>query len=621
MISSNKSIIFNSERGRDIYVENQRIIIKLSPESCPLLNTSDSYLQFSLLMGNAKTRQPNPNYVIPDPALGGACPFHSITIRTGDGSTVLEQMDSVAIWTAFKNYYGSNVNDENLRAIFEGKAQLVNQEYFSDNTRTVAQANTRAWSTNGAGNEAVPNPSRGGGFGSQYYEMSEEMASDNAKKAQVQYRFPMSGLLSSMKTELLPIIALGGLIIELTLLDSAQFLRLQQCDQRVSNTVNRHQFGYGDVSDEIVQKTINSPNQVYGDDLQSYGFYGYIDDTGADQAGDCPAGTDIQGIILQNIADAGVNKKGLDSVRNCSIKVGSRVRGFYELGGALSANNQSASLIGGVVTKVEFTAERVHIHFGDFTTQAAVIHVTTGVLKAGSPVVCSLTSAGTPSLADANNISNTAAQLTRNLHRYEVSDVEFVANCVETPPQYLQAMIKQVRAGKLRIQYNSYRDIPVNIPIGSLANEMNIFTDLQRCYSLFGVNEHLITHSFLNDSFSPSADNLRDYQFQIAGVNTPNQSVPLGRMAQNRVDVLAMIELEKSLTESSIPVKNLKNPSRFFVIGRRLGAYGSAVSMLGKSLKCRVNYQGQQPLALLYHWFLYHTKMIEFENGQVVVRE
>jgi hypothetical protein len=130
MISSNKSIIFNSERGRDIYVENQRIIIKLSPESCPLLNTSDSYLQFSLLMGNAKTRQPNPNYVIPDPALGGACPFHSITIRTGDGSTVLEQMDSVAIWTAFKNYYGSNVNDENLRAIFEGKAQLVNQEYF-----------------------------------------------------------------------------------------------------------------------------------------------------------------------------------------------------------------------------------------------------------------------------------------------------------------------------------------------------------------------------------------------------------------------------------------------------------------------------------------------------------
>ncbi len=165
MISSNKSVIFNSERGRDIYVENQRIIIRVSPESAPLINTASSYLMFSLLLGNNKTRQGNPNYVIPDPALGGSSPFSSMTIRSGDGSTVLEQLNSCEIWTAMKNYYGNDDNDNNLRTIYEGNAKLDNDEYISINTRAPALANSRAWASTTAG--LTENPSEGGGFKSQ----------------------------------------------------------------------------------------------------------------------------------------------------------------------------------------------------------------------------------------------------------------------------------------------------------------------------------------------------------------------------------------------------------------------------------------------------------------------
>ncbi len=182
-------------------------------------------------------------------------------------------------------------------------------------------------------------------------------------------------------------------------------------------------------------------------------------------------------------------------------------------------------------------------------------------------------------------------------------------------------MIKQVQSGKLRFQYNTYQDIPVNIGVNSLANEMNIFTDLQRCYSLFGVAETLRSENFLLDSLSPSAQNFRENQFNIGGINIPNMNVSLRRLAQNRVDTLALIECEKALTESSSPVRNLKNPSRFPIIARRLGAYSSPVNMIGKSLKCRVNYDIQQPLSLLYHWFIYHTVAIEFENGQIVLRK
>ena len=103
MTTSNRSVTFNTDRGNDIYTENQRIIINVSPESAPLINTSDSYLMFSLLMSNDKTGAANPNFCIPDPLLGG-CPFETMTIRTGDNSTVLEQLDSMAIFQGLKNY-------------------------------------------------------------------------------------------------------------------------------------------------------------------------------------------------------------------------------------------------------------------------------------------------------------------------------------------------------------------------------------------------------------------------------------------------------------------------------------------------------------------------------------
>ena len=616
MITSNKSVLFNSERGRDIYVEGQRIIIKISPESAPLINTSDSYLQFSVLLGNNKTGQANPNYVIPDPLLGSNC-FRSMTIRSGDGSVVLEQLNSMALWTAMKNFYGSNENDENLRAIFEGQASLVNERYYDVNDGANPNSNT-SWATRG-GN--LRNPNRGGGFGSQYYEMNN-MTSDNAKKVQVQYRFPMSGLLSSMKSELLPVLVLQGLVIELELMEGSRFLRLQNVEEKINGTVNRHQLGYGLVEDGWVQKTAGQANQTYSATPSAYGLYGYWDsvDTGAAQQNtNVPAATPITGLILQKSADGG-DKFGLDNIQNCSIKVGSKVRVFYDLQ-TINSVDVTGALIDSVVTSVfKDTNGRINIRFNPFTTKALHANITTGQISVGNPIVCSLTSGETP--ATFTHV-NTAAQLKGyiNKHHYEISDVEYVANVVQTPPQYLEAMVKQVKSGKLRIQYNSYRDIAVNIPIGSLANEMNIFTDLQRCYSLFGLNEVLTNHTFLDESFKPSTSNLFNYQFQIAGINTPNQAVTLQRTSGGKSDTLALIEFEKALNESSIPVKNLRNPQNYFIIGRRLGAYGSSVNMLGKSLKCRVNYTGSQPESLLWHWFLYHTKMIEFEGGQIVVRE
>ena len=200
-----------------------------------------------------------------------------------------------------------------------------------------------------------------------------------------------------------------------------------------------------------------------------------------------------------------------------------------------------------------------------------------------------------------------------------MSDVEYVANVVESPPKYLEQMVQQARSGKLKLQFNSYTDTRVNIPQNSLSNEMLIATDLQRCYSIFGINEILRNQNIIVDSISPSSANLRDYIFIINSIRTPNQPVSLSRMAQGRVDALAMIETEKAILECSVPLKDIRNPSKFLAVARRLGAYGSSVNLANSIIKCRVSYQGSQPLSLLYHWFIYHTKIITFEGNSITV--
>mgnify|MGYP003627744169 FL=1 len=624
MQTSNKSISFNSERGNDIYTENQRVIIHVSPESAPLINTSDSYLLFSLLLGSSTGNHPaNPNYVIPDPLLGG-CPFETITIRTGDGMTVLEQLDSVEIWQAFKNYYGSSENDENLRNIFEGRASVINKEFvpgFLDNA-VPANVNNRKWALDLAG--AYKNPNRGGGFGSQYYKISKNNLTDNARKTQILYRFPMSGLLSSMKVELLPLIVLNGLIIEITLLDSNKFLRVQECFKDVTNTLNKHSIGYGSLVDaelNVVQKCVGVAQVPTAND-GAYGLYGYVNNVGAVvpvPAGGIPANTAISGLVLENATDAGAVNYTINSIENCSIKVGSKCRVCYNLVAPLVQTNASLALLDSVVSSVKInTNNRVQIEFSVINTQVAVAAVTTGILAQHTQVVCSLSSSGTPNYAGAQ-ILNTEAQLQNNVARYEVSDVEYVANVVESPPKYLEQMVQQARSGKLKLQFNSYTDTRVNIPQNSLSNEMLIATDLQRCYSIFGINEILRNQNIIVDSISPSSANLRDYIFIINSIRTPNQPVSLSRMAQNRVDALAMIETEKAILECSVPLKDIRNPSKFLAISRRLGAYGSSVNLANSIIKCRVSYQGSQPLSLLYHWFIYHTKIITFEGNSITV--
>ena len=609
--TTNKSINFQSDRGNDAYYEREVIRIKLDAGSAPLINTQDSYLTFSLKMG--RPGQENGAYLVPDSKIGG-CPFDSIQIFDGNENTLLEQMDSLGLWQAMKNYYGNNINDDQLQSVYEGRTLESNPEYIGEG----AGAAKRRFPTDGGTLNANKQPSLGGGFGSQYYQLDNTGGnSDPARKVQVIYRYPMSGLLSAMKTELLPLVVLNGLVIKITLMEGAKFLRVQKMRTKNADGSLYTSVGYAAIDEEGARQVFTPQagvnNNLYDGTPRVYSLHGYIDAaTGAVTNAGIPdiatLATGISGIVLK-LAGDGPQGFPLADPNNCSIKVGSYVgiginRHPAAGGGASPGPAGLVYKIGNRVTSVVIGAGgRIEVRFAPW----ANANMTVGDAARANLWV----SQNNPVICDLSDIRSD----------YELTDLQMVCNVVETPAEYLSAMVQQAASGKLKIQYNSYRDVRVNITTGSIANEIFIPTDLQRCYSILAVNEILRGASPLRSDFIPRNSNLFNYQWIMNGANVPNIPVDLQRLANNQVSPLQIIELEKALDESSISVRNIQNPSNMTVIGRRLGAYGQSVSLLDKSIKCRINYSPSQPDSLLYNFFIYHTKAIMFEGNQRVVME
>jgi len=659
MQTTNKSINFLSDRGNDAYTEREVIRIKLDPGSAPLVNTQDSYLTFSLELKDNESF-----HLGPDPALGGV-PFEQITIMDGNEMTVLEQMDNVGLWTCMKNYYGNNSNDEKLQKIYEGRPSEFATEFIGNVGSGGAGNRLLPISDGGANTGRNAYPNSGGGFGNQYYEVGENIGGTGVhsrnRKVQVLYRFPMSGLLSSLKSELLPLVVLNGLVIKIVLMENAKFLKLTEmkvdqdnrfdagavCNQDV--LVNG--FGNFDQSKELSDPDLQSfvtelsgGQQRYVNDKRYWAVAGRVDNAGAVQVGNIAVNqANVGGIALCNsaslltgalqpatppnrVSNGNFLKSAMASasLENCPFKAGQ----YFRIGrqnatpAALTFNDLgTAGISGGYSTAtdgVELFIDEVRIiggvicllFSGNITVEANF-----GILQ-GSPVCVDV------ARSMGQNIPGTFTNLPATFNPgYIVSNLQMVCNVVEAPAGYIQTMVNQAQSGQLKIQYNSYRDERININTGSLSNEIFIPNDLQRCYCILAVNENLRTRRLYRSAFTPEKQNLFNYQWIIDGTNIPNIPVKLKRLARGQVSPLHIIELEKALDESSIRIRNIQNPSDFTVIGRRLGAYGDSVSLLDKTLKCRINYETSQPHNLLYHFWIYHTKTIMFEGNSRVVLE
>ena len=603
-----KSIKFNTDRGNDIYRPGEEIKIKIDPASCPLLNTNNSYLQFSFQIPNSK------NYVVPSEKIG-CMPFQSMTIMDGNEQTVLEDIQDLHLLHCMKDYYGQNKNDRNLKQIFEG---------LTDN----AIRKFKATDLDNYNNTGPQQNYLGGGVQNQYYQIegTADITHDTSRKVQVLYRFNLSGLLNPLRSEVLPIIALQGLVIRLKLLPANAFLRVLQVQEINAASNALASTGYGRLSEGNVvasdpdkcQSLADAAGTAFLDDKNVYGYRGYIagDGTRNDNAALPLAETEIQAIILQNEAQSG-NKCGLcvnefnNGLRNCLLKVGGKLKLARTNGAPTADGTEFGVRVRNNGDTADATISRIT---SDNTNVIVYFDQTGGAAKV--PAAAADTAVGTPIIVDLSEAN------TKNT--YQVSDIQLVCDSVKTDVGYLQTLVQKFSSGNMMIQYNCWDDYRINTNTGSNIVESYIPANNTRAYALFNFNENLVNASQIpghEDILSPpnnAATKISEYQFNINGVQIPQLPVKCDRVSENRVSPLQIIELEKALDQTDFKIKSIVNPGHHLVIGRGLGRDGSSFNLAENSLRLRVRYDNQSN-NLLQHNLVYSTKAVKVVGGNRVV--
>ncbi len=540
-----KSVKYFSDRGNDVYKPKQTIRIKVDPSSCPVLNPLETYLKFSLRIPQSASSS-----LVPDPQVYGF-PFETITILDGTESTVLEQIDNADYLQAVKNYYSSNVNSDNIARVFKGKVS-VNPSTFTSGAVDDPQAS-----------------SLGGGLNSVYYQVEDASRSSySGKSVEIIYRFECSGLLGN-SDQILPLIAMNGLVIRLDLRDAETFLREVTISDAGKGAFNAG----GDL--------------ILSDADTCYSITKYYDNAAALQNMPIPANTVITGLLLNQAADAtgGLNKVAVANIQDFVGTIGSSMISNAATNGA-SANTQTYNPITSILKGQGAGANQVAVKFAALTTAAVAVP--------DKAPVCVIPSS-TPT--------------------YELHEVQLICSVVETDSGYLQGLTSQTQSAKgLNLQYYTYQDYPINIQ-KNLVNQIYIPATQRRAFSLLTLPESLGSREPSFDNYKPSVTGLSNYQLVLNGINTPQLPVSLARLASGRVDPLHIIELEKSIDQSSIDLRTIDTPSDMFVIGRSLGRYNNSYNLNDNSLSMKLNYSAAPAQNQILHNFIYHIRTLNISSA------
>lgn len=568
MNTSNKSVVYTSDRGNDVYSrENEMIRIKIDASTCAMLNTKASFLRYSLKIIHDGARvKPSENFLHP---------FKNVYIYDGNESTLLEQMNDTDISSAIKNYYGTSTNDKNMQSVFEAKSSN-NFPYVSADDQT-----------------RPSNNNRGGGFQNAFVKFQDDMSDEGSRKAELIYNFPLSGILGPKINYVFPVLAVGGLVIRIELMDPNRFYSLQF----LKNTNGVATIGYGSLESLLTDQSFSlEADNSYTQDLNQYQLAGYIDDQGAAQAGAWDGNTNATGFLLAHTAGGNDAGRVVDNIRNVSFLVGSQI--IYGNSGEQDLAQKAAGFIAAnKITRISTVGGYIGLHFDQVANGTAFAE--------GDPVK--------PYLSNCQP-------------KFEVSDVQYIANVVDTDPQLLQEQVQLFQSGRLPLPIRSYTNVRVNIPNGALQNEINIPCNLRFVYSVLAYPEANDAQKFQIEESQSDHAGLKNYNWVLNGLNIPNLPVDLEKVAAGRVSALALKEVEKALKETSIPIKNLRNPNEMFVIGRRLGVYSrdgksdGTYNAIESPLKLRVNYT-TRPTSIVYNFVFFHYKQVRQQGNRRVVIE
>ena len=205
---------------------------------------------------------------------------------------------------------------------------------------------------------------------------------------------------------------------------------------------------------------------------------------------------------------------------------------------------------------------------------------------------------------------------------YTISDLQMLLLQVQPPQQYVEAMMKQLMGKGLTLDFTTSQLYRFNLSTLNGLTSQLIPATQTRAYSILSLP---LDQSKQNDisvsSFKGIVDGSTDYQYSLGTSLIPDRPIELSRLTQTppRAEVLALLELEKALTNAGKPVRNVLRPDDNFMIGRGFSRYGQVSDLSSESLSLRVSYDGATVQKMFDHFVIYLKRIMISSDGVTVV--
>lgn len=211
---------------------------------------------------------------------------------------------------------------------------------------------------------------------------------------------------------------------------------------------------------------------------------------------------------------------------------------------------------------------------------------------------------------------------------FEINNLRLQVSYAVAEPSYLEAIQRSVAANKMTIDIDTWTDYAINVPSGSLQNQLYIKSVNNRAKSLISVPIKVASGaSILEDSMASDQQNCQDYQYTLYGINVPNRPVRIGRFIKEDGDQKASFsgsavkEMSHAFSAAGYELNNIKYPWRRFFLGRKLANEGYSMNLNQEGdvrLSLSFNSSGG-PVATLVHNCVHHIRRITVGPNQQMV--
>ena len=580
-----------SDRQID-YNPKDDITIMVDGNDISLLNGKNSFLRFSVKLAGTLPAELDRN------GGGGHSVLERISIYSGDGGTLLEQLEDLPIYVGTRNYFDKTSGSLNMRQLLEG---LPNE---GDGVPVLASP---YYTTNGAG--AV-------------------------EWTWVEVCLPlyMSGVLYG--DQAFPVIATNGLMLKIHLADAEKAIRISgNADDKRPGFINSRFLGTSNAAANNAADLTDYPVLEVGVIGLGQNATGNVPAGEPNVLIDAPncfqiAGNLAQGAVQLTIATAAAALQpaniGVVNLARLKPNVNAPVDTSlfpYTLGMNMYILGDNGVLFDcGAITAIAFGAG---VYTIDFPNAIAVANgVCANAAVNCNPVWVNIT----PAQARAGGAAANAAP-----NSYTIRDVQLVCSVVEPSPNYFQAIMEEMKTTsgyEMDIKsFNLYRN---NLYANRVRNQELIPTTEFRARALLHaqINPSL---SFLTSFYKPLNDYLRQYQYTIRNRLIPQLPVPTDKEilpGYNTWNAICDAERIKCLEASKIEVKDELKPAGHFVFGREVAKAGHSSDLNTHEVRITqdwgINMNANQGQVLprqekLLYTYVRHFRKIAMRPGNIVV--